>query len=623
MSSTGPGEQRPQSERAPTQLPTSNVLPCPQNYNACDPTPDPRIATTSTPHQVNNRDVGQNDTCTTEFNDESPLGTTKSVVALMERYHKNAQSKDDDEDSLLQRDPGALHIPSGIHVEHSSKEYTLDDVINSNNEGVDVSEHIRSLEKCPPNQTLSTSSLLPRIHDSFLDNMELNKDQSQDGLEENVGQLFLTDSECRRPEEENSSSNISELTMKLAQLPTVGKMNHHHHTNAFRPSSEDSMTLPTTKKTGADMYYENAAKIFPTRRYSTSSSKSGYNADGSRKNDIEIGTGVGTMNDEGDNEGDPSKKKKLGAKIKMRLQRGLANMGTNTKADIEIFKKIVKPHRKKLLRSFRKIATHIVLPSLFMAVLLFYGFENPPNGVALAPCKDSTDNTNALNKKVKETPSPTPPPPTVAPSNIPSEFPTKTPTPSQFPTKLSEASNLPTTSSPTTSPTRKPTYTFVDKKNETLCTSEEISLKQASVSWWFLFVGVRQVITLCLAVVMQVIVIDFVAFRTRYLPQLMGTELTLAIAQSKGWPCILFFWAIFDMIFLFGKSRFARNWLYYQDYIDLFNANNPSGDIPNNKHYKKIIFFSIPLSAAVTLKRTVMANFVGQRVVGESVYVLE
>jgi len=110
---------------------------------------------------------------------------------------------------------------------------------------------------------------------------------------------------------------------------------------------------------------------------------------------------------------------------------------------------------------------------------------------------------------------------------------------------------------------------------------------------------------------MQLIFVDFFTFRTRFVPKLLGTKLALAVGQSKGWPCILFFWGILDMIFLFGERPFARHWLFYQNFVGLMNSTNPSGDIPNNYYYKRIIYFSVVLSVAETLYRMLLANIVG------------
>jgi hypothetical protein len=148
------------------------------------------------------------------------------------------------------------------------------------------------------------------------------------------------------------------------------------------------------------------------------------------------------------------------------------------------------------------------------------------------------------------------------------------------------------------------------------CVDEVKSLAQASASWWFLFLA-RQSTTLGLAGLLQVIVIDFGTLRSRLFPKILGTTISLGVAQSKGWPCILFFWALLDMILIYGSRPFSRHWMHWQTWISLMNPVNPSGNVTENQKYKTTIFVSIGLSVAVTIKRTMIGNFVGKRVVSK------
>lgn len=81
---------------------------------------------------------------------------------------------------------------------------------------------------------------------------------------------------------------------------------------------------------------------------------------------------------------------------------------------------------------------------------------------------------------------------------------------------------------------------------------------KASTSWWLLFVA-RQVITFSLALLMQLLLIDFLALGTRIVLRLCGPILTLLIVQSKGYPFVIFWWSIFDFSMLYG-GEFARHW---------------------------------------------------------------
>jgi hypothetical protein len=139
----------------------------------------------------------------------------------------------------------------------------------------------------------------------------------------------------------------------------------------------------------------------------------------------------------------------------------------------------------------------------------------------------------------------------------------------------------------------------------------------ASASWWILFVGVRQVITLELARFSQLIVIDFLTFRTKFFPRILGTALSLTIAQSKGWPFQLLAWAFIDLLMLTGDGSFAHHWAYWQNFVDMMNASNPSGYVTSSDTYHKLLYVSMGMSVAVSIKRSMLGHVVGKRVVGE------
>eukprot|EP00751_Fragilariopsis_kerguelensis_P032188 CAMPEP_0170971174 /NCGR_PEP_ID=MMETSP0735-20130129/45067_1 /TAXON_ID=186038 /ORGANISM="Fragilariopsis kerguelensis, Strain L26-C5" /LENGTH=758 /DNA_ID=CAMNT_0011391085 /DNA_START=131 /DNA_END=2406 /DNA_ORIENTATION=- len=216
-----------------------------------------------------------------------------------------------------------------------------------------------------------------------------------------------------------------------------------------------------------------------------------------------------------------------------------------------------------------------------MAVILFYGFDNPPTGLALGPCSNTTDDveeesTESDESQYQQVPmrlQKISPAPTIAPI-APTVSPTLSHTPTSTPTIYEPWMTL----SPTIFPTRKPTYVFSDTKNETICRNEEISLKEASISWWFLFIGVRHVVIFCLAVFLELVIIDFFTFRTRFFPKILGTKLALQSDSQKVGP---FFYSLRLCLMRFSSLG-----------------------------QEKLL-----VSATATIKRTVMANFVGQRVV--------
>lgn len=141
--------------------------------------------------------------------------------------------------------------------------------------------------------------------------------------------------------------------------------------------------------------------------------------------------------------------------------------------------------------------------------------------------------------------------------------------------------------------------------------------KKASVSWWLLFFGVRQAITFSLALGIQSILIDFLSLSSKIVLKVFGPLITLFVVQSKGWPFVFFCWSILDFCSLYGDSRFAAHWAYWQELIDLFNDANPSGDVVNSDWNKTVLLIALSVSIVVALKRFVVGIFLGRATFGE------
>jgi len=141
---------------------------------------------------------------------------------------------------------------------------------------------------------------------------------------------------------------------------------------------------------------------------------------------------------------------------------------------------------------------------------------------------------------------------------------------------------------------------------------EIIDEKGASASYSLLF-SARQIVTLSMALAMQCVIIDVVALQTRFFLRTVGPVITLMIVQSKGWPHIVFWWSIWNFAMNYGKGAFAHHWAFYQDWIDLFNAANPSGSIPTNEWYKRCLVIGVSVSLVVTVKRFLVGLHLGRK----------
>ena len=102
--------------------------------------------------------------------------------------------------------------------------------------------------------------------------------------------------------------------------------------------------------------------------------------------------------------------------------------------------------------------------------------------------------------------------------------------------------------------------------------------------------------------------------RTR-LPKFLGSSLSLVLVQAKGWPLIVFLWAIWDFALLYGDRRFVHHWAYRQDLLGLMKNHNPSGDVASHEHYLRVLVSVVVVSIAVVAKRSLVGQLMGKRTV--------
>jgi len=136
---------------------------------------------------------------------------------------------------------------------------------------------------------------------------------------------------------------------------------------------------------------------------------------------------------------------------------------------------------------------------------------------------------------------------------------------------------------------------------------------KASASWWILFVFVRQTVTLTMALLTQVFVVDFMSIHTGITFRCCGAWPTLLILQSRGWPFVAFFWGVFDFALLSGDNPFVHHWLYFQNAIGLFNETNPSGNVLATVWNYRVLSLLVCVSVAVSVKRLLMGVYLGKK----------
>ena len=146
-------------------------------------------------------------------------------------------------------------------------------------------------------------------------------------------------------------------------------------------------------------------------------------------------------------------------------------------------------------------------------------------------------------------------------------------------------------------------------------TTEVNDESKATVSWWLLFIGVRQVFTLLCAKFTEDVCVNFLAVKTRAALNAVGPFFTLMIVQSKGWTFQLFMWAVIDFSVLYGDSRFARHWLFFtNDFVELFSSENSAGTVLESHSYYALLVAALVLSSAIAMKRFFLGLWYGRSV---------
>lgn len=139
---------------------------------------------------------------------------------------------------------------------------------------------------------------------------------------------------------------------------------------------------------------------------------------------------------------------------------------------------------------------------------------------------------------------------------------------------------------------------------------------KASASWWFLFVF-RLILTFSLAKIVEFVFIDFLAISSGRTIQWFGNHFTLFILQAKGWPFLIFIWALLNLALLSGTDPFFSHWGFWQDYIDLFNESNPSGNVVTSEWNRRTLILAIVVGIIVSIKRYFLSMYFDRKTYSE------
>eukprot|EP00985_Skeletonema_marinoi_P008086 scaffold3602_cov104-Skeletonema_marinoi.AAC.1 len=138
--------------------------------------------------------------------------------------------------------------------------------------------------------------------------------------------------------------------------------------------------------------------------------------------------------------------------------------------------------------------------------------------------------------------------------------------------------------------------------------SPKILENGATLSWWIIF-GLRNYMTLQLAYGSEYVVVDVLALRSTVLLGLLGPLPTLYIIQAKGWPLVSIFWGLWSLALIQNMD----GWLAWTD-IEMFTAENHDGGILSGDTYLEVLASLIMIGVATTIKRTVLALYLGKRI---------
>ena len=137
-------------------------------------------------------------------------------------------------------------------------------------------------------------------------------------------------------------------------------------------------------------------------------------------------------------------------------------------------------------------------------------------------------------------------------------------------------------------------------------------LKDGSLSWWIIFIFIRQVILLDLAKVIQFIIIDGLFLRSHFIYILFRPMIVLSVVNSKGFPFLCVMFSLLNLIFCVGDSPFNKHWLFFQNRLSVFNDDSPAGNINASSFFGNTIKCILIVGIILCLKKVMLGFFFGR-----------
>ena len=72
-------------------------------------------------------------------------------------------------------------------------------------------------------------------------------------------------------------------------------------------------------------------------------------------------------------------------------------------------------------------------------------------------------------------------------------------------------------------------------------------------------------------------------------------------------------WSVLNFCLLFGSHSFVKQWMFWQDVVGVFNAENPSGEVLDSDWNMEILVIGLILGITVSLKRLLLGFHLGKR----------